>query len=533
MSTSLQILSGGLLVRIVNALDQNQFTSVLIGLLTTMIIQSSSLTTSMVVVTVNAGLRNLFQAVGMIIGANVGTTITGWIMMMDIKEYALFLVALGFFPGLFAKKVKFVQLGRFICGLGLIFFGLQIMSGALVPLTEQRGPFQLSFLFKQSYLSYISWVFMGLIVTIIIRSSSALLGLTMVLASGGVIPFHAAVSLVLGGNVGTTITAVLAGMKGNLVAKRTAFSHTLFNLIGGGVTLSVFSYYLDFIEWLVPGAFNFINSQGQKIYAAKHVVVGHTLFNLGTSLLIFPFFTPFVHFLQKLVPGSDERGEKYLWVLGSSETLMPIIALIQAEKRIIAFREEVNRMFILTKEYILVEKQVAGNLNEIKKIEKQGDVFQQEITAFLGHVIEKSLTPKQSEKAQSLIKTVDEMESITDYLDKCAIYLTRIREKTFLDDESRDYLVGFLDHCHEYFRQVMGETQGLISLTENEAFLKAKDLRLEADKLREYSIENFIEREYSSLLIMSVSDMVSSLRKIVSHSLNISQSVNRLRNATT
>ena len=221
LSDSLQSLSGGLIRKAISSVTTNRFLAVIVGLVVTCFVQSSSITTVMVVGLTNAGLMQLSQAIGVILGANIGTTITGWILAVKVGKYGLLLVALGVFPMLFSKNDRISATAKVCVALGLIFFGLEIMSDAFKPLRKDEGFMNLMLsLDAQTLLSILGCVAIGCMMTMIIQSSSAMLGITIALASTGAIPLYTAVALVLGENIGTTITAQFAAIGGSIAARR-------------------------------------------------------------------------------------------------------------------------------------------------------------------------------------------------------------------------------------------------------------------------------------------------------------------------
>jgi len=535
MSDSLQVVAGDLIKNAINVLTNNRFFAVAVGVVVTMLVQSSSVTTVMVVGFVNAGLMNLSQAIGVIFGANIGTTVTGWIISIKVGKYGLLLIGLGIFPTLFGKSDKVKQTGRLLFGIGLIFFGLEIMSNSFKPLRKMPEFLEMmSFFGEQNYVSYLACAGMGAILTMIIQSSSAMLGLTMALASSGVIEFHTAAALVLGENIGTTITALLASVGGNLNAKRASLAHASFNILGVVIMLSIFPYYIEFINWLIPGDPNLLNAAGERPNIAVHIASGHTIFNVTATLVFLPFVTQLGRFVSWVLPERKEAGEgdDQLKALGVTAIFMAPTALLQAEKEILIFRKRVDDMFVLARDYILEDKLVAGQLKEIKKIENDMDILQKDLTIFLGEVIQKNLTEKQSFEAQAIVRLADEMESVTDYLDKFAISMTRFKEQVLLKDTDKELLLDFFDRSHNFFLASVGTSEDLTSMDEEAANGGAKELRKEADRLREKFMNNFLKEKYPAVLIMSLSDMVVSLRKIVSHSLNISQAINSIKNET-
>ncbi len=531
MSDSLQVVAGDIIKNAINVLTNNRFFAVAVGVVVTMLVQSSSVTTVMVVGFVNAGLMNLLQAIGVIFGANIGTTITGWIISIKIGKYGLLLIGLGIFPTLFGKSSRVRQIGRLLFGIGLIFFGLEIMSTAFKPLRKMPEFLDMmSFFSGQNYSSYIACVLMGGVLTMIIQSSSAMLGLTMALATSGIIQFHTAAALVLGENIGTTITALLASVGGNINAKRASLAHATFNTLGVLIVLSIFPYFVEFIDWVIPSDPNLLNAQGERPNISVHIATGHTIFNVTATIVFIPFIKQLANFVTKMIPDKKGEDDNQLLALGVPATFMAPTALLQAEKEILLFRKKVDEMFLLARDYMMNDKLEAWKLKEIKNIENEMDILQKDLTVFLSEVIQKDLTEKQSLEAQAILRLADELESVTDYLDKFAIATTRFKEKVPLQGADKEALLEFFDRSHKYFLSSVGTSENLTSMDADSANEQAKMLRREADNMRELFMNKFLKEKFPPLLVMSLTDMVVSLRKIVSHSLNISQAINTLNN---
>ncbi|MDH4006753.1 MAG: Na/Pi symporter, partial [Desulfuromonadales bacterium] len=265
LSDSLQSLSGGLIRKAISSVTTNRFLAVIVGLVITCFVQSSSITTVMVVGLTNAGLMQLSQAIGVILGANIGTTITGWILAVKVGKYGLLLIAVGVFPMLFSKNDRISATAKVLVALGMIFFGLEIMSGAFKPLRSDEGFMNLMLtLDAQSLLSILGCVAIGCVMTMIIQSSSAMLGITIALALTGAIPLYTAVALVMGENIGTTITAQFAAIGGSVSSRRAAMAHSVFNVLGVVIIVAIFSTYVDMIERFVPGASSFVDADGNR-----------------------------------------------------------------------------------------------------------------------------------------------------------------------------------------------------------------------------------------------------------------------------
>ena len=223
MSDALQQAASDVITKVINSLTSNRVLAVTVGVIVTMIVQSSSVTTVMVVGFVNAGLMQLTQAIGVIFGSNIGTTVTGWIISIKVGKYGLLMIGVGIFPALFSKNNKLQNIGRVLFGIGMVFLGLELMSGAFKPLrSNDQFLDMISYFSGQNYGAYFASILTGCLLTVIIQSSSAMLGITIALASSGVISFSTAAALVLGENIGTTITALLASVGTSTNAKRAA-----------------------------------------------------------------------------------------------------------------------------------------------------------------------------------------------------------------------------------------------------------------------------------------------------------------------
>src|SRR5690606_705267 len=275
---ALQNAASDVIKNVINTITKHRVYSVIVGIVVTVIVQSSSISTVMVVGMVNAGLMNLTQAIGIIFGANIGTTITGWIISIKIGKYGLLLVGMGIFPMLFARASRFKSIGQVLFGVGLVFFGLDIMTDALKPLRSIPEFLNaISFFSGQNYGAYVASIFMGCILTILVQSSSAMLGITMAMATTGIIEFHTAAALVLGENVGTTITALLASVGGNVNSKRAARAHAIFNILGVLVVFGIFPWFVELVDAMVAGDPNLVAANGEKPNIALHIATGHTL----------------------------------------------------------------------------------------------------------------------------------------------------------------------------------------------------------------------------------------------------------------
>jgi phosphate:Na+ symporter len=520
MSDGLQAVAGDVIRKIINSITANRFMAVGVGLLVTTIIQSSSVTTVMTVGFVNAGLMNLTQAIGVIFGANIGTTITGWIISIKVDKYGLLLVGLGFIPGLFSKTEKWQQLGKALLGVGLVFIGLQTMSAAFVPLRENQAFLDsISYFSGDHYGAYLASIMMGCLLTMIVQSSSAMLGITMALATAGVIPYQTSVALVLGENIGTTITALLASIGGNVHAKRAARAHASFNLFGVFLMLFFLPKYFNLIDSLIPLDPRFIAPDGSRPNVSQHIALAHTLFNLTTTLAFLPFVNQLAAFVTKITPDrGTEKEVPHLLVLGDPSIMLPAASMAQAESELRKMKDIVERMYKLNRDFWAQDEYDPKKLAKITDYERITDNIHKEITVFLCYVMEKPMSHHQSEQIQSMIKIADELESVADYIERLANYRERFKNNENLVGESRNEFFQFFDDVWSFFEMVGNGLEDSDHLDMNAILSKSNELQIWADSMREKHLDRISKGTYAPVTALTYSDMVVALRKIRAHS---------------
>jgi phosphate:Na+ symporter len=519
MSDGLQAVAGDVIRKIINSLTSNRVMAVGVGLLVTCIIQSSSVTTVMTVGFVNAGLMTLSQAIGVIFGANIGTTITGWIISIKVDKYGLLLVGLGFIPALFSKSEKLQHLGRSLLGVGLVFIGLQTMSSAFVPLRENQAFLDsIAYFSGDHYGSYIASILMGCLLTMIVQSSSAMLGITMALATAGVIPYQTSIALVLGENIGTTITALLASIGGNVNAKRAARAHALFNVFGVLVMLIFIEKYFGLIDSLIPLDPRFVAPDGTRPYVSQHIALAHTLFNVTATLLFLPFLNHLAAIVTKITPDKSEKEVPHLLVLGDPSIMLPAASMAQAESELRKMKDIVARMYHLNREFWSEPEYDPKKLAKIIDYERITDNIHKEMTVFLCYVMEKPMSHHQSEQLQAMVKMTDELESIADYIERLATYRERFKAGESLTGESRSEFFQFLDEVWTFFEMIGKALDNSESLDMVKIESKSNELQLTADSMREKHIDRISKGAYAPITALTYSDMVVALRKIRAHS---------------
>lgn len=526
MSEALQSVAGDLVRKTIATITKHRVYSVLVGTIVTVIVQSSSVTTVMVVGFVNAGLMNLTQAIGVIFGANIGTTITGWIISIKVGKYGLLFIGLGIFPLLFGKTNKWRQIGKVMFGVGMIFFGLDIMSNAFKPLRSMPEFLDMIAYFNgQNYGSYLACIAVGCILTMIIQSSSAMLGITMALATTGVIQFHTAAALVLGENIGTTITALLAAVGGNVSAKRAGYAHAIFNLLGVMIVFTIFPLYIKMIDFFVPGDPNFVDAAGEIPNIAVHIASGHTIFNVTATLLFLPFIHNLARLVTKLVPERKKKEQYHLVMLGEPRDMIPATALAQAQAEVKKMNEIVSRMYEMTKD-IFLEKGTMSHgeaVSKSKDYEKITDNIQKEVTVFIVKLMESPLSAQESRLATSLLKESDELESIADYLDRLCSYSLRTPLDQILVKESKEEFLNYFKEVQDYYDSISKDIQSDEKIDMSIVYRESETLRARAETLRSTHLERVSRGEYSALTALTYSDMVVALRKIRSHTQNLAE----------
>ncbi len=515
LSEAFQKLAGTKLRQILKFLTNKAIIGILTGAVVTGIIQSSSATTVMVVGFVNAGLLALKQAIGVIMGANIGTTVTAQIIAFKIDQYALPAIGLGFAIFILAKRKAWKFWGQALLGFGLLFLGLFIMKQVLGPLRD-------SGLARQTLIGLstnpLLGVLAGAIITAIIQSSSATTGLVMAMAFNGLLSFPACISLILGANIGTTITAQLASIGTNLTARRTAFAHTLFNVIGASYVLAFVynGWFVRFIEFITPGDVN--NN------ILRHIANAHLVFNMFNTLI----FLPFIGFLEKaclwMVPGEIEELPAEPKFLERHLLDTPPVALDQAAKELV-------RMLNIAQEAISCAMGGFFNrdlhlLARVSHREEAVDNLQREITQYLVEVSQRSLTPEESEKLPALLHSVNDAERIGDHAEN----LQELAERAV--EEKLPFSRYAMEELHLVYNEVNAMVEDVKRALQNDSREHAQAALAREQTLNKLQIElrqNHIQRlnEGKCFILSGIIflDFINNLEKIGDHLTNVAQAV--------
>lgn len=577
MSEGLQKAAGDRLRNILSAMTRNRFTGTVTGFFITALIQSSSASTVMVVSFVNAGLMTLAQSMAVIMGANVGTTFTAWIIALfgfkvDISAFALPLIGLAV-PLLFSSKSRTKSIGEFTIGFAFLFMGLDMISKYVPDL--QSNPEMFEFLQRYASMGFGSvliFCLVGLVLTMVIQSSAATFAITLIMCSKGWIDFPLACALVLGSNIGTTITPLLASMSGNVAAKRTAMGHLLFNLLGTMWVLAVFYPFVDLNTWITEeigqgdptSLFKYVNdlqtsnpdiynqlyagslptSDGeilrhQTIISQLQVSVSfglsifHTVFNLINLSIMIWLTKVYVKIVEFLVParhnGDDEFQLKFIsgGILSASE-----LNISQAEKEISVFAERVSRMLPMAKE-LITTKDGSDDFNKVysrlEKYEEISDRMEIEIANYLNRCAEGRLSNESKRRIAAMLSIDSEIESIAD----CALGVGKILlRKQQSAVQFNDEIYRNIETMFSYVQKAVDNMLVLLNNLEHQkesaiivSYNCEREINNLRNQLRTNNIENINERHYEYQSGIYYMDIISTMEKMGDYIINVVDTV--------
>ncbi|MGM9818505.1 MAG: Na/Pi cotransporter family protein [Paludibacteraceae bacterium] len=437
MSEALQKVAGNRLRTILAAMTSNRFVGIITGFLITAIIQSSSATTVMVVSFVNAGLLSLSQAFGVIMGANVGTTITAWIVALlgfkvDISSVAIPIIAFSV-PLLFSKHNSRRYVGEIIMGFSLLFFGIGLLKSSVPDINHH--PEILEFLKNYTNLGFGSvllFLLVGTILTVVVQSSSATMAITLIMCSQGWIDFPLAAAMVLGENIGTTITANIAAWSGNIAAKRAAFSHFLFNMFGVCWMLVAFYPFTNMVQTIVEK----IGPSNPSEISAFSLSLFHTMFNICNICILVWFSNYIVKFIEKIikkkaVPTNDNDEIFHLQYISTGLLSTSELSILQASKEIVVYGERTHKMFNQVRDLLCENETIefTKRYSRIEKYENISDRMEIEIANYLTSLASGRLSTESKKQVQTKLRIISEVESIGDSCYNIARILQRKREQ--------------------------------------------------------------------------------------------------------
>lgn len=535
MSESLQRIAGDKLRTILESMTSNMFKRVLVGVFITAIIQSSSATTVMIISFVNAGLINLTQSIGMIMGANIGTTVTAWMISLlgfkiDLGMLAIPFIGVGF-PFLFMKSSRMKSTGELIIGFALLFLGLDLMKKSMEGL--QQDPSVLEFLASFSdwgMPSVLLFVLVGTLLTVIIQSSSATMAITIIMCNNGWIPFDCAIAMVLGENIGTTITANLAALVANTEAKRAARAHLIFNVIGVLWMLLIFPFFVKFIVYLVEalgGTDPYVASSESRPIALS---LFHTMFNIINTLLLIGFTKYIAKFVTRMVKQKVDSKQRLKHIEGGMVSASGL-SIMQAQKELNSYAVRTSKMFYFVRD-IFDEKdseKFQKLYDKIYHYENISDTVEVEIGNYLSKTIAEDLGEDNINTIQTMLRVVTDLERIADSNYKMAKIIKYKRESDIhLNDELKERIGEMFTAIDEAFNLMISNMNSKTPIT----ITPALELEEKINNLRSGFRNKYIykidtqEMNHASIVICSnimaeAERMADAVFKVTEHTLRM------------
>ncbi len=536
MSEALQKVAGNKMRKILAAMTSNRVKGVVTGLLITAIIQSSSATTVRVVSCVNAGLLDLVSAIGVIMGANVGTTFTAWLIsilgfQVSMGDLSLILIGAGV-PLLFSRKRIRKSWGEFIIGFGLLFIGLEFLQQHMPKINE--NPELLRFLRNYTdlgYGSYLIFLLIGTFLTVIIQSSSATMALTLVMCANGWIGFDIAASMVLGENIGTTITANLAATVANTAAKRAAFAHFLFNMFGVCWVMALFPLFLKGV-----GALSVELGIGDPFTDTQSVPVAlslfHTCFNVANVLILIWFTKSLAHIVTRIVKPKESAEDAFTLKhikIGLLST--PEASLFQAKQEIVQYAQNTQDMYRQVVECLhMPSREFETKFEKIDKLEDESDVVEVEIADYLTKVSESKLSTENTQRIRAMFRVVSEIESIADSSLILAKAIARRNEQGIVFPEN-------IDEKLQHMMAIVDESLTVMcsNLSQDYPNVKAKKAYEVEQTINDYRtilqqehLTAIEEKKYDYATGIIYSDIFSECEKIGDHAINVTEAIKEI-----
>jgi phosphate:Na+ symporter len=534
LSESLQKVAGDKMRSILASMTSNSFKRVLTGLFITAIIQSSSATTVMVVSFVNAGLLSLAQSVGVIMGANIGTTVTAWIISLlgfkaDISALSIPLIGIGF-VFMMMKSGKRKSMGELIIGFALLFMGLSFLKSSVPDLRET--PEILEFLKEWTsfgFLSILIFVFIGTLLTIVLQSSSATMALTLVMCSYGWIPFEIAAAMVLGENIGTTITANIAAAVANVSARRAALAHTVFNVFGIIWVLILFGPILKLVSLItvsVGAGDPFVNTSS-TLYGVSFL---HTLFNLTNTLLLVWFTPQIVKFVTYVIKAPKTEEVFRLQFIQGGILSTAELSLTQAKQEIVSFAKLTHRQYEYVREAIHdCEKSNFDELfAKLEHYEQITDRVELEIANYLNSISEGEISEESGKRIQAMYTIISELESVGDSGYNIARILQRKNVyKSKFDDEMVKKIDHMLDLMDNAFRHMIYNLdQGYTNIKNiNNAEDAENSINEYRNHLKEEHLLNLENNIYNYQTGVFYMDLIAECEKVGDYIINVSEAI--------
>ena len=537
MSDGIQKVAGSKMRSILSKMTSNRFLGITTGFILTALLQSSSATTVMIVSFVNAGLLSLVESIGVIMGANIGTTITAWLISLlgfkvKIASIALPIIAIGF-PMMFSSKSNIKAWAEVLIGFALLFMGLDALKES-VPNLKENTEF-LSFLSSYANMGIIStliFIGVGTILTLVVQSSSAAMALTLVMCYEGYIPFELAAAMVLGENIGTTITANLAALVGNVHAKRAARAHFIFNIFGVIWMIFAFQFFINSIDSYMISSMDLspVSSVGESVAVPIGLSIFHTTFNILNVLLLVWFVPLISRTVIRMQPSKGETDEEFhLEHIGGGLMQTAELSVLEAQKEVIKFGKITSKLYnmILELRKETDSKKFNKLMERIKKYEDITDRMEVEIADYLAKAAQGEMSDSASFKVRSMISIINDMERIGDICYQMSISIERKKErKAEFTTESKKSIEGLLSEVQkalDIMNKNLNSEYSQVTLTEaDNAEININNLR---NKLRKEYLKKIEKGEMPIQTGMIYNNLIHSLEKVGDHIFNITEAI--------
>ena len=528
MSEGLQKVAGDRLRSILTAMTTNRVTGVLTGVLITALIQSSSATTVMVVSFVNAGLLTLAESISVIMGANIGTTVTAWIISIfgfkvDMAAFALPLLAIAL-PLIFSGKSNRKSIGEFIFGFSFLFMGLSYLKANAPDLNA--NPEMLAFVQNYTDMGFFSillFLFIGTILTIIVQASAATMAITLIMCANGWISLELGAALVLGENIGTTITANLAALTANTQAKRAALAHFVFNVFGVIWVLIIFHPFMELVNWVVD---TFFQSNNPEVAISYKLSAFHSIFNICNVCILIWGVKLIERTVCALIHPKEEDEEPRLRFITGGMLSTAELSILQARKEIHLFAERTHRMFGMVQDLMHTEKDDDFNklFSRVEKYENISDNMELEIANYLNQVSEGRLSSESKLQIRAMLREVTEIESIGDSCYNLARTINRKRQT------NQDFTEKQYEHIHFMMKLTDDALAQMIVVVEkpehqsidiNKSFNIENEINNYRNQLKNQNILDVNNKEYDYQMGVYYMDIIAECEKLGDYVVNV------------
>ena len=528
MSEGLQKVAGDRLRSILTAMTTNRVTGVLTGVLITALIQSSSATTVMVVSFVNAGLLTLAESISVIMGANIGTTVTAWIISIfgfkvDMAAFALPLLAIAL-PLIFSGKSNRKSIGEFIFGFSFLFMGLSYLKANAPDLNA--NPEMLAFVQNYTDMGFFSillFLFIGTILTMIVQASAATMAITLIMCANGWISLELGAALVLGENIGTTITANLAALTANTQAKRAALAHFVFNVFGVIWVLIIFHPFMELVNWVVD---SFFQSNNPEVAISYKLSAFHSIFNICNVCILIWGVKLIERTVCALIHPKEEDEEPRLRFITGGMLSTAELSILQARKEIHLFAERTHRMFGMVQDLMHTEKDDDFNklFSRVEKYENISDNMELEIANYLNQVSEGRLSSESKLQIRAMLREVTEIESIGDSCYNLARTINRKRQT------NQDFTEKQYEHIHFMMKLTDDALAQMIVVVEkpehqsidiNKSFNIENEINNYRNQLKNQNILDVNNKEYDYQMGVYYMDIIAECEKLGDYVVNV------------